>query len=101
MEYNKLVRDKIPRIIKESGKVPVTHIANDEEYKEKLREKLREEVNEFLENDDVNEMIDVFKVMMTINNLNGWDFQEILNQREQKRKERGSFDKRIILERVE
>ena len=101
MIYNKLVRDKIPRIIKENGKNPVTHIANDEEYKRKLKEKLKEEVDEFLENNDVNEMIDIFEVMMAINGLNGWDFQKILDQREQKRQERGAFDKKIILERVD
>jgi len=37
MEHNKLVRDKIPAIIKEKGQNPTTHLANDEEYWEKLK----------------------------------------------------------------
>jgi len=101
MEYNKLVRDKIPRIIKEDGKVPVTHVANDEEYLKKLKEKLKEEVDEFLESNNIEEMIDVFEVMMTINSLNGWYLEEILKLKEQKIKERGAFEKRIVLDRVE
>ena len=101
MGYNKLVRDKIPRIIKESGKIPVTHIANEEEYLKMLKEKLKEEVNEFLEEDNIEEMIDVFEVMMTINNINGWDLEKVLELRAKKLKERGGFDRRIILERVD
>jgi len=101
MEYNKLVRDKILRIIKESGKVPLMHIADDKEYKEKLKEKLKEEVNEFLEKNSIEEMIDIFEVMMTINTLNGWYLEQILELKEKKIKERGAFEKRIILDKVE
>ena len=32
--YNKLVRDKIPNIIKEKNETPVVKILTDEEYKE-------------------------------------------------------------------
>ena len=40
----KLIRDKIPQIIKDSGKTCVAYIATPEEYKYFLREKLKEEI---------------------------------------------------------
>lgn len=36
MSYNKLVRDKIPEIIKSKGEVPITRILSEVGYKEEL-----------------------------------------------------------------
>ena len=44
--YNKLVRDKIPNIIKNNGGEPYTRILSNDEYIENLKKKLIEECNE-------------------------------------------------------
>ena len=47
--YDKLVRDKIPEIIKEQGKTCEFYVADKEEYGRRLIEKMREEISEFEE----------------------------------------------------
>ena len=44
MEFNKLVRDRIPAIIEQQGETPVTRILDGEEYLLHLERKLDEEV---------------------------------------------------------
>lgn len=45
--YNKLIRDKIPEIIENSGKICVCETLPEDEYIEFLNAKLLEEVNEY------------------------------------------------------
>ena len=59
MGKSKLVRDKIPEIIRENGKEPIIHIADNKEYWEKLKSKLKEEVDEYFINDSEEELADI------------------------------------------
>ncbi len=98
MKYNKLVRDKIPKIIKEKGIVPFTHIADDEEYWQKLKEKLKEEVNEFLENSNEDELADILEVVYAIRDFKKIDKEKLETVRKKKAEKRGGFKDKIILD---
>ncbi len=101
MQFHKLVRDRIPEIIKQHGEIPIIHIADEQEYHEKLREKLREEIEEFLVNEDAEELADVLEVLHALCELKHLDMQQIEAIRIEKREKRGGFAQKIILDAVE
>jgi predicted house-cleaning noncanonical NTP pyrophosphatase (MazG superfamily) len=101
-KHNKLVRDKIPDIIRLRGGCPIVRKADEEEYWHKLQEKLKEEVHEFLEAKETHErkeeLADVLEVIQAIacHLKCGVDELEIL--RVKKAEERGGFEGRVILD---
>lgn len=98
MKYNKLVRDKIPEIIRQQGRSPAIHIADEEEYWQKLKEKLVEEAKEFLESGSKEELADIFDVIDAICLYKGFDKDELVRIQEAKAIERGKFTNKIILD---
>jgi len=100
MKYNKLVRDKIPERIKSKSKTPITHIADNEEYWIKLKEKLKEEADEFLEESDKQELADILEVIYAIADFKKISREDLEEMRDKKKKERGGFNERIILEKI-
>ena len=98
--HNKLVRDKIPQIIEQSGKICVTRILSDEEYAATLNAKLQEELNEYLADGSMEELADLLEVMMTAAKARGHDFSEVEAIRREKAEKRGRFNDCIYLESV-
>ncbi len=100
MKYNKLIRDKIPEIIKKKGKIPIIHIASNDEYYKKLKEKLQEEVNEFLKEGNEEELADILEVIYAICGFKKIDKEKLELLRKKKARERGGFKDRIILDEI-
>jgi predicted house-cleaning noncanonical NTP pyrophosphatase (MazG superfamily) len=100
IEFDKLVRDNVPDLIRESGDDPETHVADDSEYRHRLREKLVEEAVEFRESGDPEELADVFAVVGAICRADDIDREELEQLGREKTRERGAFEDRLVLERV-
>ncbi len=98
--YNKLVRDKIPDIILKDNELPVTRILDDEEFIKELNKKLQEEVNEYLEGENVEEMVDILEVIRAILEYKMVSYEEIEDKRKKKAQKRGAFKDKIYLEKV-
>ena len=98
MRYNKLVRDRIPEIIKKNGDIPTIHIAGEGEYWQKLKEKLKEEVDEFLKEETEEELADILEVIYAICNLKKIDKEKLEFLRKKKAIKRGRFKDRVILD---
>ena len=96
---SKLVRDKIPDIIRARGGQPVTRVADDAEYRQRLIDKLAEEAGEVRDADDLHragELADVLEVAFTLAEHDGLSRDDLEKLREAKAAERGGFAGRII-----
>ncbi|MED3762154.1 nucleoside triphosphate pyrophosphohydrolase [Peribacillus frigoritolerans] len=98
--YNKLVRDKIPQIVKQDNKVPFTHIATEKEGKTLLLNKLIEELEEFKATPNEEELADILEVIDGIAHAFNLDMNKVLRVKADKLEKRGGFNERIILEKV-
>ena len=94
----KLVRDKIPEIIKADGKNPITRIMSEDEYLKELDKKLDEEVAEYQADKSIEEMADVLEVLFAICEGRGYSIDELMAVKQKKQDERGEFKKRIFWE---
>jgi len=119
MKYNKLVRDRIPEIIKKRGGKLKFHVASSNyEFWNKLKEKLEEECGELLEaieeyvatedNEEklIEETADFLEVLDAVLRYRGErggpliksQIPRVMLVKRKKAQKRGQFKKRIILE---
>ncbi len=105
-ELPKLVRDKIPEIIKKNeGQVPRTRILRkDAEMKKYLLKKVLEEAEELSraknKNHIAEEMADLLEIFDAILDMTKMDMETIRRIQKEKAKKRGGFKKRILLEKI-
>ncbi|MFX1605392.1 MAG: hypothetical protein ACFFDD_05745 [Promethearchaeota archaeon] len=93
----KLVRDKIPEIIRERGGNPTVRLAGPDELDVLLREKIVEEAKEFLYSGDTEELVDIQEAIDALLELRKADPALIEIQRHSKLLARGGFTKGYVL----
>ena len=102
--HNKLVRDKIPQILKEKNINCFTYKLNKKKYIKTLKTKLQEEVDEFLEASNKKhqqeELADIIEVIHALANSIEISLNEIEITRQEKFEKRGGFEKKIFLEKT-
>jgi predicted house-cleaning noncanonical NTP pyrophosphatase (MazG superfamily) len=104
LAYNKLVRDRVPEIIRSHGHQPATYVLDDEQFRTALLAKLLEEAQEAKSapaDDLLTELADVLEVLRTLVAVQGRSWKDLLSVAASKRAERGAFADRIFLEYVE
>ena len=99
--YNKLVRDKIIDIIESEGRKTSYKILDNEEYRNELNKKLQEEVNEYIEDNNIEELADIVEVIYGILNSMDVSIEDFEKIRISKQEKRGAFNKKIYLEKAE
>lgn len=99
--HNKLVRDKIPDIIKNTGKIHHCRTLSDEEYLSELDRKLNEECAEYQADKSIEELADMLEVMYAIAEARGYSVAELERVRAEKAEKRGGFKEKIYLESVD
>ena len=97
MIYNKLVRDKIPQIIREQGEVPNYRILEQAEYIRCLEQKLDEEVCEYHRDRNAEELADILEVLFALADSLGCSREELMEIYQRKHDARGGFTDRIFL----
>lgn len=96
--YNKLVRDRIPEIIAESGLTPVVAARiTDREFLQLIDAKLDEELAEYHRDQTIEELADLLEVIYAAAAARGYTAEQLDHVREEKAAKRGRFDKRILL----
>lgn len=97
MIYNKLVRDKIPQIIRSQGEIPQTRQLTDDEYLPLLEQKLDEEVGEYHTDRTVEELADILEVVFALARAQGVSKEALLEVYREKHHARGGFREKCFL----
>jgi predicted house-cleaning noncanonical NTP pyrophosphatase (MazG superfamily) len=99
-EYNKLVRDYFPELMKEKGIEVEFEELDSSQYTEKLMEKFNEEVEKFRNAGTdrlLSEIVDLLEVIYAIAEHRGITESEVEFMRQLKKNRSGGFRKRIML----
>jgi predicted house-cleaning noncanonical NTP pyrophosphatase (MazG superfamily) len=99
-EYDKLVRDRIPEIIRQDGRQCGVEVMPEDEYVQALKDKLVEEAQEAAAagpENLVKELADLYEVVDALMAACGIDREIVMAKQEERRQSRGGFDQRLRL----
>jgi predicted house-cleaning noncanonical NTP pyrophosphatase (MazG superfamily) len=99
-EYDKLVRDRIPEIIRQDGRQCGVEVMPEGEYVQALKDKLVEEAQEAAAaepEDLVKEPADLYEVVDALMAACGIDREIVVTEQEERRQSRGGFNRRFRL----
>ncbi len=97
----KLVRDRIPKIIENSGRACRYRIVYGNERLNYLHKKMQEELDEFAEEPSAEEAADMYEVLRSLCLEHAISMEVVENIAMKKRVDRGGFLNGYVLERVE
>ena len=101
VKYNKLIRDKIPKIILETGWIPTVRVLKEKEFLGAIKKKVFEEAEELIEAKDkkevIDEIIDIQELLEVLTSEVGLSRAGIKKLQTKKREKRGGFKKRLFL----
>ena len=105
IKYNKLIRDKIPEIIKKDKAIPKVTRLNSKSFEKELKKKLIEESMELQiaqgKKDILKELSDVLEILQAIARIENISWKKIEEQRRERAKKRGGFKKKLFLKEVQ
>ncbi|MGL5509142.1 MAG: nucleoside triphosphate pyrophosphohydrolase [Microcoleaceae cyanobacterium] len=99
-ECYKLVRDRIPEIIRKAGKDCEAVIMSDTEYCQALRQKVIEEATELANASEgelateIADLLEVIEALMTTYHISE---KQVQLEQDQKRAQKGDFRKKVML----
>ncbi|WLR57330.1 nucleoside triphosphate pyrophosphohydrolase [Mesobacillus subterraneus] len=103
--YNKLVRDRIPEVIGNTGKKFSTRILNETDYIIELKKKAYEELDEYVNTDNnkdaVEELADLLELIHALSEYHASSIDKVEEVRKLKAEKRGGFKEKIYLIEVE
>jgi len=101
VKYNKLIRDRIPEIVKKVGWKPTVRKLRKDEFLHALKKKVSEEARELIRAKNkkgiINEIVDIQELLDTLTSEIKLTKPHIKKLQSVKRKKRGGFKKRLFL----
>jgi len=101
-EYPKLIRDRIPELVRQKGVEPSIRKANsNDEYAAFVLKKVAEEAQELskaeTESNLIEEIADVYEIIDALIKAKQLSPEEIAAVKKEKRQKRGGFDDQLIM----